>query len=218
MHLLCVLCVCVCCVCVFCMCVCCVCCVCACVVCAVCVVCAGVCVHVLYVSGVVCTCVLCVCVCCVCVFNHSNGMYLYLIIVLIFNFVVTNHVEHFFHVLICYLYGFFWNFDSFWQCQAAFRIPVPRPGIEPGSRQWKPRIAPSRPGANSPWSFSTGCVCSNYFPMDRLGSFLITNVLRLLCIFCVRFLCERCFYKHFLPVHDLSFRLLGPMQRSLSFQ
>ena len=56
---------------------------------------------------VLCARVCCVYVCVVCVFNRSNGMYLYLIIVLIFNFVVTTHVEHFFHVRICYLYSFF---------------------------------------------------------------------------------------------------------------
>lgn len=107
----------------------------------------------------------------------------------------------------------------FWlSLPTACRIPVPQPGIEPGSEQCKPRIAPSRPAANSPWSFLRGCVCSNHFPVFQLVSFLITKVLRVLCIFCTRFVCERCFYKHFLPVHGLCFHLLSPMQRRLSFQ
>ena len=96
----CVLCACILCVHVFCVCV--------------------VCVHVLYTCVwcvyVLCVHVFCACVCCVhvycvcpcvvcgCVlgvrmFNHSNVMYLYLIIVLICNFVVTDHVEHFFMYL-----------------------------------------------------------------------------------------------------------------------
>ena len=38
---------------------------------------------------------------------------------------------------------------SFWPRRAACGISVPRPGIEPGPRQWKPRILTTRPPGNS---------------------------------------------------------------------
>ena len=43
---------------------------------------------------------------------------------------------------------FYFSF-SFWPHRAACRISVPQPGIEPGPRQWKPRILTIRPPGNS---------------------------------------------------------------------
>lgn len=103
-------------------------------------------------------------------------------------------------MLLCHLSSFFGNFGLFWQCHAAFGIPVPQQGIGPGSVRLDPGLSvPSRPAASSPCSFLRGCVCSNRFPVVRLGSFLIANVPRALRISCVRLLYERRFRRHFLP-------------------
>ena len=87
---------------------------------------------------IVCPCVVCGCVLGVCMFNHSNVMYLYLIIVLICNFVVTDHVEHFFMYLFAIHLAFFKILVYFGNVLQLSKSQFPDRGSNPGHSSESP--------------------------------------------------------------------------------